>query len=98
MPLGGTWRNQRGVMGLPLSSGPSNALSLRGDCRTLGPVPQQLKDNVGCGDPVAWRGAELMWPRVCISGLCIPEHTAAWCAGWEVSGPILSFDSSPLGD
>ena len=69
MPLLGTWRHQRGVMVLPLSSGPSNALSLRGESRTLGPVPQQLKDDVvTSGDPVAWRGAALMRPRVCISG------------------------------
>lgn len=31
----------------------------RGDCGTRGPDPQQLQDAVGCGDPVAWRGAEL---------------------------------------
>ena len=55
-------------MGLPLSSGPSNALSLRGESGTLGTVPQQLKDDVVCGDPVAWRAAALMWPRVCTSG------------------------------
>lgn len=75
-------------MGLPLSSGPSNALSLRAESRTLGPVPQQLKAAVVCGDPVAWRGAELMRPRVCVSGPCMREHAAAWCAGWEMSGPV----------
>lgn len=72
--------NQIGIMGLsPPTWHLPKAPGQEGQPQGLGPDSQQLKKVVRHEDPVAWRRAELVWPRVFICGCAAPVHHCLVC-------------------